>query len=322
MKKIVLVLLLTLTVLNLFACSSAYDKSNNAVSSMYDYGYPQEAEYYSETVMPLMEKAYDMDSSYRVTQTSADTGGNISDTRKIIKTVYMSLETMEFDDAVKVITDMVKSMGGYIESSNLNGSSIRYEYSNERYASYTLRIPSQRLDQYVNDIKTKFNVTSINEYSSDITDTYYDTEARLKSLLTQEERLLSMLENATELKYMLEVENNLANIRYQIESYHSTLNRYDSQVAMSTVSISLSEVIKYTPQYETPKTFGQEFGIAVKDSWNNFVDGLQAFIIGLVYALPGLIIFAIFVTVVVLLIIKANRGRKKKIEKMMNKDNQ
>ncbi|MCL2517268.1 MAG: DUF4349 domain-containing protein [Oscillospiraceae bacterium] len=320
MKKVVLISLLILTVLNLFACSSSYDKlSANSSAPRYDYGYPDEAEYYYETA--LMEvKAFD-DGSYRTISTDIS-GGNISDTRKIIKTVYLSLETMEFDDAVQIITDMVKTLGGYIESSNMNGSTIRYESSNERYASYTMRIPSQRLDQYVNDIKAKFNVTSVSEYSSDITDTYYDTEARLKSLLTQEERLLSMLENATELKYMLEVENNLANVRYQIESYHSQLNRYDNQVAMSTVSISLSEVIKYTYIPETPKTFGQQVGNAASASWNNFVDGLQGFIIGLIYALPGLIIFAIFVTVVVLLIIKANRGRKKKIEKMMNQNNQ
>ena len=317
MKKAVLILLLFLTVVNLFACGSDnYKYSNNGMAPMYDYGSYAEMEYAYETTM---SKAYaDAEESYRMI--AADTGGSISDTRKIIKTVSLTLETMEFDEAVKMITDMVKTVGGYIESSNISGASIRYESSTERNASFTLRIPARSYDQYVSDINAKFNVTRMYENSSDITDTYYDTEARLKSLETQEARLLAMLENATELKYMLEVENNLANVRYQIESYYSTLNRYDSQVSMSTVNISLNEVIKYTVIYDTPKTFGEEFANAASDSWNNFVDGVQRFIIGVVYALPGLIIFAIFVTVVVLLIIKANRGRRKKIEIMMNEN--
>jgi len=226
----------------------------------------------------------------------------ISDTRKIIRTVDLTLETKTFDQAVSDISSGVEKLGGYIENSYVSGRSLNSADS-ARYASFTVRIPAASLDEYVGYIEGSYHVTSHNTNAQDITDSYYDTEARLQSLLTQEERLLAMLEDANELQYMLQLEDKLADVRYQIESYHSTLQRYDKQVAMSTVSIQLNEVMEFKPVTTLPKSFGERMSQAISNSWDNFVDGVQNTAIDFMYALPGLICFIIFASVVVLIIV-------------------
>jgi len=269
-----------------------------------------------EAEMPMLDYSAEVgyapqSSATKPQSASGKTNQSITDTRKIIYTVNLTLETKTFDQAVNDITDSVTKLGGYIENSHVSGQSLS-QSETARYASFTLRIPAASLDEYVGYIEGSYHVTSHNTNASDITDSYYDAESRLKSLLTQEERLLEMLEGAKDLEYMLKIEDKLASVRYQIESYHSTLSRYDKQVAMSTVYIDLNEVMEYKPVVELPKTFGQRMTQAIKNSWNNFVDGLEDFAIDFVYALPGLIMFIFFVLIVVLVIVLTVKRIKKK----------
>ncbi len=247
--------------------------------------------------------------------------------RKIIRNATLSLETKRYDDALTSVNQLVSKYGGYVESSQSYGTSLESS-GGERSANYTLRIPAEALDSFIEGIEGRgdiFNVTDKNEYANDITATYYDVEARLNSLLTQEERLLSMLEGATELQYMLQLEQTLADVRYQIESYYSQIKRYDSQVAMSTVNLYLREVIEYQPVVRVQRTYLERLGDAFVDSWEDFVDGLQDFSITIVYMLPGLVIFAVIVLVIVLVIRHAiKKSMKQRQQTMMppseNKD--
>ena len=313
-KRVLTTILSVILILAMASCGSS--KSDNTAPSRSYYGSAQAETYYdySEAEMYDMSAAempmsYNSKSMMDITATAA--GDNIADTRKIIKNVSMTLEALEFDKAVEDIKATALSQGGYIENSYVSGRSINQEY-NQRYASFSIRVPADKLSAYVNTLNETYNLLNINESSSDITDQYYDTEARLKSLVTQEERLLSMLEGATELQYMLDVERNLADVRYQIENYYSTLTRYDNQVSMSTVTIELQEVVKYQEITEPPKTFGQRLGSAIAGSWNNFVYGLQDFVIDFTYALPGLLVFCVIVGFIVFIIVSSVKRRRKK----------
>jgi hypothetical protein len=243
---------------------------------------------------------------------------SVPDTRKIIKAVTLELETLVFNDAVAQITSLAAAKGGYVEYSYVSGESMESSET-ERHANFTIRIPASVLDEYVNGLSGSFNVLSKTENSSDITDVYYDAEAHLNSLKTQEERLLSMLEGATELQYMLQVEQTLADVRYQIESYYSTIKRYDSQVSLSTVSINLYEVIKYKDITEKPKTYSERIGQALKESWKNFVEGWKDFSVNFIYAIPTLLFIAVLAVVVIFIIRHSSKKRRRKKDEADNK---
>lgn len=305
-RKRLLISSLAACILLLSACSSSADsfdvKADNAPgSAIYD------GEYYDGDY-----SSPEADISF--TQNAASESGTItaeiSAERKIVRSVNLSLETLAFDDAVAALTSKAESLGGYTEASDIAGTNIG-SYANERYASFTFRIPADKLDSFLSDVGQLCNVVSKSENASDITDTYYDTQARLDSLLTQEKRLIAMLDGATELEYMLELEDKLSEVRYQIESYYSTIKRYDSYVSMSTVSISLNEVIEYKPTEIKPATFGERIAKAFSDSWSDFADGCRDFAVSFVYAVPTLIVIAVIALMLALIIAFSVRRVKK-----------
>ena len=121
-----------------------------------------------------------------------------------------------------------------------------------------------------------------------------------------------MLEGANELQYMLQIEETLADVRYQIESLYSTIQRYDSQVSMSTLNISLREVIEYKPVEQTPVTFAERVSKAFSD--RGLILPTAAVISRwFVYALPHLLVLAACTPLLVIIIprvVKRRRARR------------
>ena len=77
--------------------------------------------------------------------------------RKLIRNVNLSLQTKEFDTVLDNMSQKIKDLGGYIQDSSVWGSSS--DYSSSRSASYTLRIPSDKLDEFIDVVETLGNVT-------------------------------------------------------------------------------------------------------------------------------------------------------------------
>ena len=78
--------------------------------------------------------------------------------RKIIKTVSLELQTLNFDKTTKDIVALTESMGGYVENSYVSGSEIGYRGIIQRHASYTLRIPAERIDAFDSGVSADLNV--------------------------------------------------------------------------------------------------------------------------------------------------------------------
>lgn len=238
--------------------------------------------------------------------------------RKIVKKTMLTLESKTFDDAVNLIYQYVQDNGGYIESSNITGSSYSQSaYRSARNATFTIRIPEASLEGYVSSLSSNFNVTSKKESAEDISDTYYDTEARLNAYKVQEQRLLEMLSKSTTLDYMLQLEKTLADVRYNIESLTAKIRRFDSLVSYATVNITLNEVLDYT-NTATPKTFMQRMGVAFTDGWSSFAKSTGNFLVGITYMLPGLLLTAVIVVAVVLIVRKSKKRRRIRIQELYN----
>ena len=123
------------------------------------------------------------------------------------------------------------------------------------------------------------NVTSSSRTAENVTSQYTDYEARLSSLYTQEERLLKMLEESGDLESLIQLEARLSEVRYEIESIERNLRNLDQRLAFSTVTMELREVEEFTVTVPVQRTFGEKLRDAFADGWNNFVRGLQRFIV-------------------------------------------
>ena len=94
----------------------------------------------------------------------ADTNGTetttvVDTSRKLITTVNLSVETEDMEQTTALVETKVNELGGYIENSSISNGSI-HAYNNNRYASYTIRIPADKLDQFIDTVDEGTNVIS------------------------------------------------------------------------------------------------------------------------------------------------------------------
>ncbi len=244
--------------------------------------------------------------------------GQPTDDRKIIRTVTMSCETKAYDDAVTLIMDTLNAHGGYVEASNVTGTGYENVKNSARRASYTLRVPAEKLDAFLETLRTDegIRILSQNATSDEITATYYDTVSRLETLKAEKASLTAMLEGFTDYKdisNMLKVQERLYDVIEEIEALQTKLNLYDGRVAMSTVKLSLNEVIVYTEVVEPDPTFGERIGEAFRESWADFGEGCQDFAVWFVEAFPTLLVLVVIHGGIFLIIYTSvKRGQKKR----------
>lgn len=288
--KAVLSVAAFLIMLTIPACgaSSGSSASDSAAwsNSMPAEGAVQEAGIYEEAAET------DMGS---VSETAA-LDENAGSDRKLIKNVSMAVETEDYTGLVSNIQNRVEELGGYTESFEAyNESSV-----GNRSASLTLRIPADRLDEFVSQVEEISNIVSRQETVEDVTLTYVDLESRRRMYEEEEDRLLSLLEQAETLEEIIALESRLTEVRYQLESMESQLRTMDNQVNYSTVYLSIDEVERYTPPAEkgTWERIRTGFTENVYRVWN----GIKEFFIGFVISLPILLVLAVGIIIAVIVI--------------------
>ncbi len=256
---------------------------------------------------------YDYNASPKDSENAEPTGDGAQYERKIIKTVSINGETKEFDIATMGIDSSVASAGGYVESSKFSGRSISdraYYYT--RSATYAIRIPADRLDEFLSSLGDLINIVNSSSIVDDISAQYYDIVSRLATLEAEKTALLNMYEKASSVEYMLQIQERLYDVIEEIEANNTRLNYYKSRVAYSTVNLEIREVIEYTEQVKEPATFGERLSVAFKESWQNFADGWEDFTVGFVYSIPTLLVLAFIfggIGFVMYLIIKKYRKK-------------
>lgn len=157
--------------------------------------------------------------------------------RMIIRTGTMNLETEDFDESLKSITELASRYRGYITNS---GSSVNT--SGKKQGTAEARIPAQNFDSFVSESGKTGKVMSVNINGNDITEEFIDIEARCKNQKALEERLINLLNLKTAvLTDVVEVEEKLAEVRAQIESMEGRMRFLKNQSEYSTLTISLFE---------------------------------------------------------------------------------
>ncbi len=228
--------------------------------------------------------------------------------RKIIKNGTIHIQTEHFNESVNKLTEYVQSLKGYIENSNIQGADFYEDYTTSRTASLTVRIPQKSFDTFMNKGGDFGNVSYLTSNSEDITSQYVDTETRMKALNIRKEHLLALLEQSGDLKDLFEIEKELGDVTYEIESLKGTLQSYDSLVDMSTIEVEIQEVGKI--QVTKPvKTFGDQ----VKATFNESIQGVIRIFKGLALFIIALIPFLVIlvpVGILVYIILKRKKQRE------------
>ena len=299
-KKYLSLALALMLIFSLAACGGSGSKSTAAAAP--EFAAP-------ESAMPESEFQYAADSGV-----SGAAGGTVSPVNtsadKIIYSADAGIETKEYDKCIDAVYALIDQYGGFLESSSIGGTS--YYGRGGRSASFTIRIPSAQFAQVTGTLSDLGNVTYCRTYSQNVTTEYIDVQSRLDSYRIQEERLLAMLEKAEELEDMLTIEEHLAEVRYNIESYTTQLNYLDSQVSYSTLELSVDEVVEYSPDQSVTQSFGSRMHTAFTGGISSLVSFLQDLILFLLRSWYVLIVLAVILIVVIR---RVRRELKKQEEK-------
>ena len=230
-----------------------------------------------------------------------DAAASPQTSRKLIKTVNIHAETEDFDALVPNLQRQVETLGGYIESISVYDVGSYYlgeQEVKQRCANLTARVPKEKLDGFLSQVGEQTNVTSRSENVEDVTLQYVDLESHKKALLTEQERLLALMEKAESVEDIIAIEGRLSEVRYQLESMESQLRTYDNQIDYSTVYLSIEEVRKYSPPQTA--TVWQRIENGFMKSLEDIGFGIRDFAIGIVIDIPYIVLWLIIIAVAVL----------------------
>lgn len=297
------------------ACGSSYKEASYA-SDNAGYYSKEGGMAYSESfdsLMPSSSKSMsnrtNSSGSYKSDGESMEIQSPDIVSRKVIITANLQVQTLTFEEFIETLNKKVLEFDGYVENVDISGNNI-YSTST-RYASYTIRVPEGKIKGMIDSIGEFGTVTSSNYNEDDITLAYADVESRIKTLTTEQETLLGLLERAKDLNDIIRLEERLSEVNYQLESYKSRQRTYDNKISYSTLHVYVTEVARLATVVEPePQTLGQRIATGFKENMQNIKSGIENFIVWFLSYIVNIILFCGIVACVVIFGIKKINKRK------------
>ena len=194
----------------------------------------------------------------------------------IIKTADLGIEVERdgFGDAMSSMTEIAARHGGFVVRSDRSGEDARR-------GSVTVRIPSDRFEAALGEIRDLGEVQHETISGQDVGQEFVDLEARLRNLHATEAVLLRLFDEATSVTDTIRIQNELTGIQLEIERIEGRLRYLQDQTDLGTITVALAEEGDSAPS---------RFGSAFDRAWDGILAVLSGIVIFLGYALPLLVI--------------------------------
>lgn len=191
---------------------------------------------------------------------SAESEAEVSIERKLIKNGNVEFET---NDIVSTRAQVVKSIEKF---KGYTASDQESKYGGRVSNIIVVRLPSKNFDAFLSDATkgvTRFDTKNID--INDVTEEFVDHQARLKTKKELENRYLQILQKAKSVTEMLEVEKQLGELRSEIESVEGRLKYLQSQVSLSTLTITFYQIVA------DETAFSNRFKDGFRNGWDNLI---------------------------------------------------
>lgn len=178
-----------------------------------------------------------------------------------------------------VIADEVEKRGKALKG-KVDGRSASSDSDGKiTSVSLSVRIPSADIDSFLMGLDEIATVHSLNQYSTDVTLTVTDYEARIAALESSIARFTVLGQSAQTTQDLIEIESAIAERQAQLEQLQSEMRYYSDQIALSTVQVDIG-----LPDSATDP-IPDDFWGGIVAGWNS----LLAFFSGMVIAFGVLI---------------------------------
>jgi hypothetical protein len=154
--------------------------------------------------------------------------------RLIIKTAKMSMVVEDVNESVAEVIEYAEKNGGFVVYSNV------YKQGIAPYGEVSVKIPVDKLDQGVEDIKMMGDVKSQRVDGRDVTEEFVDLDAQISNLRAVERRYLDILNKAERIEDILAVERELTQTRSNIERIEGRMKYLQQSADLSTLTVNMS----------------------------------------------------------------------------------
>ena len=179
----------------------------------------------------------------------------------IARTVSLSIVAKDFAASRSLLDSVLARHQGYFGQLNISTPE-----NAARSLQASLRIPAAELPAALADLKKLGRVETESQSGEEVTQQHFDLVARLKTSRETEQRFRAILEQRTgKLSDVLEVEQEIARVRGEIETMEGEQKELEHRVSFATVSLQLTE--EYKAQLNPPAA-----SISTR-IYNAFVDG-------------------------------------------------
>lgn len=280
MKRAVTMWLAALLVLSLTACGGGASGGGDAAASSSAAG--------GESLSFSAEESQDSapgEPGAEAEEASPQAGQNA----KLIRRAELEIQTEAFDTAAASLEALVAEAGGYFQSAQVEGGSLR-DQNAARYGNYVIRLPEENFSAFLDQSGTLGYVVRRSESSENVSQAYYDTETRLAAQRTKQERLLALLAQADTMESIIELENALSETEYEIQSLTTDLEHYDDLIDYATVDLYLAEVLSLSQTPGETAGLGERMAAGLSASAAGLVQGVQDLLVWLSYHLFPVIV--------------------------------
>lgn len=213
------------------------------------------------------------------------------DGAKIIKTGAVELEVGEgrFSTTLGRITALAGANGGYVAEQQTT------ELGDAPSGTVTLRVPADRFEDVVTQVRRFGKVLSASSGGRDVTAEYADVDAQLQNLTATRDQLRTVLGEARAIPDILSVQDRINAVQLEIDRLQGQKNLLDDQTSFATLTVPVRETGAEDPI--TPVDERSGLAGAWDDAVDGFTGGIERIIAGSGSALILLLSLAALVLV-------------------------
>lgn len=205
--------------------------------------------------------------------------------KKLIYTADFVVVIEDYEVFDKEIRQKVRGLGGYVELSDAQVSSIYYRGKEQKNTEgfINMRVPVEGYSELLSYIAENTEVKRQSENVVDVTSHYKDLEQSIRNYEAKEEALRAMMKDAKTVEESLDVFELLSQTRNTIDSYKGELKGLDNRVNYTTINLSFSEKEKA----EDIAPIDDELGTRISDRFKASVNSITTFFENIIVVLAG-----------------------------------
>ncbi|KLO31381.1 hypothetical protein ABW16_00455 [Mycolicibacter heraklionensis] len=216
--------------------------------------------------------------------------------RDVVTTGSLNIAVTDVGVAVDRLIDLTTGLGGRVDDrteSTAPGQS--------HTAELTVRIPSAKVDAFLDDAKQLGDVSSIALRHDDVTGQRVDLDARVAALQASVDRLTALMKSASTTADLLEAEKELTSRQADLDSLRAQRTQLGDQINYATLTVSLASEFEST---------APGFVTSVRHGWHALLSFTHGLISVTGFLLPWLPVIVAIAAVVMVLRRRARRPRQ------------